>query len=126
MALPRDVATTCGAAQMHISRSLSSDCDVALIGAGPYGLSAASHLKASGFGVRLFGEPMGFWASNMPQGMLLRSPRVASSISDPKLQLTLEAYEAASGTHPLAPVPLDTFVNYGRWFQGQLSAELDR
>src|SRR5262245_57541698 len=112
---------------MHMSnRSFSRDCDVALIGAGPYGLSAAAHLKASGFGVRLFGEPMDFWASKMPQGMLLRSPRVASSISDPKLQLTLEAYEAASGTPPSAPVRLDAFVNYGRWFQSWLRAELDR
>ena len=112
---------------MHmLSRSFSGDCDVALIGAGPYGLSAAAHLKASGFGVRLFGEPMDFWASKMPQGMLLRSPRVASSISDPNLRLTLEAYEAVSGAEPSAPVRLDTFVNYGRWFQGQLSAELDR
>ena len=48
---------------MHmLSRSFSGDCDVALIGAGPYGLSAAAHLKASGFGVRSFGEPMDFWA----------------------------------------------------------------
>ena len=39
-----------------------SACDVAIIGAGPYGLSAAAHLKAAdGLDVRVFGEPMSFW-----------------------------------------------------------------
>jgi FAD-dependent urate hydroxylase len=50
----------------------STDCDVATIGAGPYGLSAGVHLKAKGMAVRLFGEPMEFWAKMMPEGMLLR------------------------------------------------------
>ena len=50
-------------------------CDVAVIGAGPYGLSAGAHLKAKGIAVRVFGEPMEFWANKMPEGMLLRSPR---------------------------------------------------
>jgi 2-polyprenyl-6-methoxyphenol hydroxylase-like FAD-dependent oxidoreductase len=39
-----------------------SACDVAIVGAGPYGLSAAAHLKAAdGLDVRVFGEPMSFW-----------------------------------------------------------------
>jgi len=38
-----------------------SDCDVAVIGAGPYGLSAAAHLiAADGVHVRVFGRPMSF------------------------------------------------------------------
>jgi FAD-dependent urate hydroxylase len=101
-------------------------CEVAVIGAGPYGLSAGSHLKAKGVGVRVFGEPMEFWAKKMPEGMLLRSPRVASNISDPDHAFTLEAYEAAAKIAPRAPLPLDTFVEYGRWFRHQLGSDLDQ
>lgn len=102
------------------------DYDVVIIGAGPYGLSAAAYFKAAGLGVRVFGEPMEFWANRMPEGMLLRSPRGASNIADPNSTLTLDAYEAASGKKPAAPVPLETFVKYGRWFQGQLGSDFDR
>jgi FAD-dependent urate hydroxylase len=107
-------------------RRLPAHCDVAVIGAGPYGLSAGVHLKAKGIAACVFGEPMEFWASKMPEGMLLRSPRVASSLSDPDRAFTLEAYEAASKTEPCAPVPLDTFVEYGRWFRHQLGSDHDR
>ena len=102
------------------------DCDVVVIGAGPYGLSAAAHLKVSGLRVCVFGEPMEFWDTKMPEGMLLRSPRVASTISDPRSDYTLEAYEAASGTQPAARVTRETFVNYGKWFQAHLGSDLDR
>jgi hypothetical protein len=108
------------------SGPLTADCDVAIIGAGPYGLSAGVHLKARGMAVRVFGEPMEFWAHKMPEGMLLRSPRVASNLSDPDRAFTLEAYEAASKKEPCAPLPLDTFVEYGRWFRHQLNSDLDR
>ncbi len=101
-------------------------CEVAVIGAGPYGLSAAAHLKAEGIRVRIFGEPMEFWAKKMPEGMLLRSPRVASNISDPVRAFGLEAYEAAVKIGPSAPLPLDTFVEYGRWFRHQLGSDLDQ
>ncbi|HZQ20681.1 MAG TPA: FAD-dependent oxidoreductase [Terriglobales bacterium] len=103
----------------------STDCDVAIIGAGPYGLSLGAHLKAKGLSVIVFGEPMEFWGSKMPEGMLLRSPRVASNLSDPGNVFTLEAYEQASKIEPCAPLPLDTFVAYGRWFRHQLGEDVD-
>jgi thioredoxin reductase len=102
------------------------DAEVAVIGAGPYGLSAAAHLKAAGVDVRVFGRPMEFWADKMPAGMLLRSPRVASNISDPSDSHTLDAYEAANGLAPAAPVPLEIFVDYGQWFQKQLISNWDQ
>ena len=106
--------------------TFSKDCDVAIIGAGPYGLSSAAHLKALGMEVRVFGEPMEFWANGTPPGMLLRSPREASTISDPKSAFTLEEYESSNGIAPVKRVPKDTFVNYGKWFQEQLGSGLDR
>jgi lysine/ornithine N-monooxygenase len=117
-------------AVMHSARAsgkaASVKLEVAVIGAGPYGLSAGVHLKAKGIPACVFGEPMEFWANKMPEGMLLRSPRVASSLSDPDKAFTLEAYEAASKKEPCAPVPLDTFVEYGRWFRHQLGSDLDQ
>lgn len=104
----------------------NKECDVAVIGAGPYGLSAGAHLKAGGLSVRVFGQPMSFWADKMPAGMLLRSPREASNLSDPRGAFSLEAYEAASGLGPAAPLPLETFVDYGLWFCQQLDSDLDR
>jgi hypothetical protein len=103
----------------------SPECDVAIIGAGPYGLSAGAHLKSKGLGVRVFGPPMDFWANQMPEGMLLRSPREASNLADPKEAVTLEAYESAASIKPVKRVPLETFVCYGRWFQKQCVPDLD-
>ncbi len=91
--------------------------DVAIIGAGPYGLAAAAHLRgANGLRIVGFGEPMSFWRE-MPRGMLLRSPYVASDIADPVGELSLAAYERAISVRPESPVPLSRFVDYGRWVQ---------
>jgi FAD-dependent urate hydroxylase len=103
-----------------------SDAEVAIIGAGPYGLSAAAHLKAAGVDVRIFGKAMEFWADKMPAAMLLRSPRVASNISDPFASHTLDAFESANGIAQAAPLPRETFVDYGLWFQRQLISDLDQ
>lgn len=104
----------------------SFDCQIAIVGAGPYGLSAAAHLRAAGMEPTVFGEPMNFWANGMPAGMLLRSPREASTISDPRSALTLEAYEAASGTMAVKRVAWETFVAYGKWFQKNLGGNLQQ
>jgi cation diffusion facilitator CzcD-associated flavoprotein CzcO len=95
-------------------------CDVAIVGAGPYGLSAAAHLRAAnGLNIRVFGEPMAFWEKHMPKGMLLRSPLAGSHLSDPARGLTLQAYQTATGNKITAPLPLHRFTDYGRWFQSQ-------
>ncbi len=93
-------------------------CDVVIIGAGPYGLSAAAHLRTvKGLEARIFGEPMSFWESNMPSGMLLRSNWTATQIADPHRALTLEAFQASTGDHVARPVSLHHFVRYGHWYQ---------
>jgi cation diffusion facilitator CzcD-associated flavoprotein CzcO len=102
-----------------------TDCDIAIVGAGPYGLAAAAHLRAAdSLRIAAFGETMSFWSNHMPLGMLLRSPYVACSISDPPGRLTLTAYEQAMGQPPVSPVPLSRFVDYGRWFQQAAIPEL--
>lgn len=95
-------------------------CDVAIIGAGPYGLSVAAHLEAAnGLEIRVFGEPMSFWERHMPKGMFLRSPLAGSHLSDPQRSLTLQAYQSATGNQITAPLPLTRFTDYCRWFQSQ-------
>src|SRR3984893_1459887 len=101
--------------------------DVTVLGAGPYGLAAAAHLRQiKGLELRVFGEPMEFWKSHMPEGMLLRSPWAASHISDPQTALTMEAYGTDIGADIPRPIPLDRFVEYGLWFQRQAVPEIDR
>jgi len=110
---------------VNMGKPTHCQIEAAIIGAGPYGLSAAAHMKSLGRDVCVFGEPMEFWANKMPKGMLLRSPRVASNISDPNHAYSLEAYEASIQIPAAAPLPLSTFVEYGRWFRHHLGSAVD-
>ena len=104
-----------------------SRCDIAIIGAGPYGLAAAAHLRTvKGLDVHSFGEPMSFWERNMPVGMFLRSGWAASHIADPNQALMLESFQAASRQIFSTPVPIDRFIQYGQWYQQQAVPDLDR
>ncbi|HLW93439.1 MAG TPA: NAD(P)-binding domain-containing protein [Roseiarcus sp.] len=103
-----------------------NDCETVVIGAGPYGLAVAAHLKARGVSARLIGDPMSFWRRNMPKGMKLRSPWGATSISDPAGALSLDAYVKSQDLARVEPTPLETFVNYGAWFQSNAAPDLDR
>jgi len=93
---------------------------VVVIGAGPYGLSVAAHLHASGLNIRIFGEPMHSWKTNMPDGMFLKSEGCASSLSGPGNGYTIGDYCAAEGlpyAPYAAPVSLDVFTKYALEFQ---------
>lgn len=100
-------------------------CEVTVIGAGPYGLAVAAHLREAGVGTRVFGRAMEFWTDQMPKGMYLRSPRPASHIADPRRELTLDAFERAGHVRLGAPIPLESFVQYGRWYQRRAVPDLD-
>ncbi|MFC5202256.1 MULTISPECIES: FAD-dependent oxidoreductase [Streptomyces] len=103
---------------------------VAVIGAGPFGLSTAAHLRARGIPVRVFGRPMVSWRDHMPEGMLLKSTPAASSIDAPQPGHTLRDYCDAAGIPRLVTdediIPVETFIAYGEWFQRQLVPELEQ
>jgi thioredoxin reductase len=103
-------------------------CDVAIVGAGPYGMSAAAYLlQLKGLDVRLFGEPMSFWERYMPEGMFLRSPWEGSHFADPANRFTLDLYRTVNGNHHLTdPVPLKNYIRYGHWFHQQAGLSSDR
>jgi FAD-dependent urate hydroxylase len=103
----------------------ASKCNVTVIGAGPYGLSAAAYLRAAKIERRVFGEAMAFWANQMPTGMCLRSSWDASHIAHPKAELSLDAYRDRNGNHIGKPIPLERFVDYGKWYQRQAVPDLE-
>jgi hypothetical protein len=99
--------------------------EVAILGAGPYGLAAAAQLRHVGADVRIFGDPMSFWRT-MPEGMLLRSNWTATCIVDYRGPLSLDAYCQATGNRFGRPIPLDRFIQYGEWVQQRVAPNVDR
>ncbi len=103
--------------------------DVAIIGAGPYGLSLAAHLRALGVDFLIFGNPMHTWLTQMPRGMRLKSEGFASTLYDPDSAFTLAHYCRREGI-PYAdlglPIRVETFAAYGLEFQKRFAPELDR
>ena len=75
---------------------MSDRIDVAILGAGPYGLSIAAHLAQRGLSFRIFGKPMQSWLQ-MPCGMTLKSEGFASSLYDPEGALPLGRYSQERG-----------------------------
>jgi thioredoxin reductase len=103
--------------------------EVAIVGAGPYGLSIAAHLRAAGVSFRIFGSPMQSWREQMPTGMLLKSDGFASNLSDPNGSFTLRRFcaEQQIPYHDTRiPVRLDTFTAYGLAFQKRFVPELEQ
>jgi thioredoxin reductase len=102
--------------------------DIAVVGAGPYGLSIAAHLRKRGLSFRIFGPPMDTWISHMPKGMCLKSDGFASDIYDPDRAFTLKNFCSERGI-PYAdmglPVRLETFTSYGLAFKERMVPELE-
>ncbi len=102
--------------------------DVAIIGAGPYGLSCSACLQGAGIDHAIFGPPMQTWREAMPAGMHLKSEGFASNLRDPDRRLTLGAY-CAQRNLPYRdfglPVPLQTFIDYALDFQAGAVPHLD-
>src|ERR1700675_4809436 len=97
--------------------------EIAIIGAGPYGLSIAAHVRRLGASFRAFGRPMDSWLAHMPKGMMLKSDGFASNIYDPQSAFTLEQFCAERGIeygHTGVPVKIDTFTNYGLAFRDRM------
>lgn len=107
---------------------MNSRIPIAIIGAGPYGLSLAAHLRARGVDFRIFGRPMEFWLKHMPTGMALKSDGFASNIYDADGRFTLKRFCAERDIAYAdigMPVLLSTFSAYGLAFKEALVANLE-
>jgi cation diffusion facilitator CzcD-associated flavoprotein CzcO len=101
---------------------------VAIIGAGPYGLSIAAHLRSLGVDYRVFGRPLDTWKSHMPAGMMLKSDGFASNLSAPGTEGTLAAYCARTGHEyhdTRLPVSLDLCIEYALDFQQRFVPDVE-
>ncbi len=107
----------------------TSETDVAIIGAGPYGLSIAAHLGAADIEHQIFGVPMSFWAEHMPKGMLLKSDGVASNIYDPQSSFRLRDFCRENSVEYAdigIPVRIESFNAYGVAFQKRFAPKLQQ
>ena len=109
----------------QVASTLPATYDVVVVGAGPYGLSVASHLLQRGLKVGIFGKPLSFWREHMPEHMLLRSYWWATNVSDGQRRYGLERYFQETGQQALDPMPIETFIAYGLWFQQRAVPNVD-
>ena len=95
---------------------------VAIIGAGPYGLSLAAHLTARNVEHRIFGHPMRFWSRIAEAGgeRYLKSYCFGTNISAPTPGYTFADYNGPRGLETFEPCSMANFTAYGRWFQQSL------
>jgi hypothetical protein len=95
---------------------------VAIIGAGPYGLSLAAHLAARNIEHRIFGRPMKFWSGIAEVGgeRYLKSYCFGTNISAPTPGHTFADYNRPRGLETFEPCSMENFTAYGHWFQQSL------
>jgi FAD-dependent urate hydroxylase len=97
--------------------------EVLIIGAGPFGLSISTHLRAQGIDHLIVGRPMDTWRTHMPAGMYLKSEPYGSDMSCPQHGYDLEGYSRSERIPNIergTPVPLDWFLDYSDWYIKQL------
>jgi lysine/ornithine N-monooxygenase len=97
--------------------------DVAVIGAGPFGLSVAAHLNDRP--VRVFGAPMETWRTRMPPDMRLRSDWEETSLSAPSDRGSIDVWSRAEDEPREEPIPLARFLQYADWFRTTFVPEND-
>jgi thioredoxin reductase len=100
--------------------------DTVIVGAGPYGLSIAAHLRAADLPFQIFGSTLESWRAFMPVGMVLKSEPFASNLWDPGRRFTLERFAAERKLpykHSGRPLSLANFLDYAEWFQQRAVGE---
>jgi thioredoxin reductase len=102
---------------------LTSTLDIAVVGAGPFGLSVAAHLQQ--FEVRTFGQAMETWRTRMPHGMLLRSAWTETSLSARGGAGSLDEWARDVDEPRREPIPLELFLRYGAWFADRFVKDRD-
>jgi lysine/ornithine N-monooxygenase len=99
-----------------------SKVDIAIIGAGPYGLSLAAHLRAQNLEHRIFGHPMRFWSDVAAAAgeRYLKSFCFATNLSAPAPGYTFPDYNGPRNLETVEPCSIANFTQYGQWFQQKI------
>lgn len=103
------------------------EVDVAIIGAGPYGLSISAQLRTLRVEHQVFGSPMSFWRDCIPPDMELKSEGPACDLFDSDREFTIEAFYKQI-SRPFVGrviVPNEIFVAYGLEFQKRCAPHVD-
>src|SRR6516225_4606323 len=98
--------------------------NVAIVGAGPYGISLAAHLRARVVNFRIFGRSMGFWR-DMPIGINLKSLAFATNIFVPEPGYTFDAWCRKHHLEDFEPCTMQSFAAYGLGVQERFVPELE-
>lgn len=96
-----------------------SNTTIAIIGAGPYGLSLAAHLASKNIEHRIFGRPMQFWSkiAEAGDGRFLKSYCFGTNLSSPQPGFSFADYNRPRGLETFEPCSMGNFTAYGHWFQ---------
>ena len=100
-----------------------SSTDVVIVGAGPYGLSLAAHLRARGVAHRIYGQPMGAWR-RMPR-MYLKAFGFMMDVAAPG-GLTYVDYCREHGLESWEPCAIEDYERYGLTIQREFVPDLVR
>jgi hypothetical protein len=103
---------------------MTRDTEVAIIGAGPYGLSLAAHLRARGVKYRIFGDPMRFWR-DMPVGVNLKSLAFATNIYVPQRGFSFPEWCRDHRLEDFEPCTMQSFAAYGMEMQARFVPDLE-
>lgn len=94
---------------------IKAPVDLAIIGAGPAGLSLAAHAAHHGLSVALFGEPMSFWKRSIVP-LPLRSLPGSTNIDTPRAGYTYAEFAREVGLVELKNIPFHAFLAYAQRF----------
>jgi FAD-dependent urate hydroxylase len=103
----------------------SEDTDVAIVGAGPYGLSLAAQLRWRNIKFRIFGQAMKFWR-DMPIGVNLKSLAFATNIFVPEPGNTFPDWCRQRGLEDFEPCTMQSFAQYGLDMQQRFVPDLEQ
>src|SRR3982074_1965047 len=84
---------------------MTETTDVVIVGAGPYGLSLAAHLRA--------------------RGVSFKSLAFETNISVPERGHTFAEWCRQRNLEDFEPCTMETFAAYGLWLQGRFVPELE-
>jgi len=105
--------------------SFDSATDVAIVGAGPYGLSLSTYLTHRNVQHRVFGYPMQTWRAMFPT-MGLKSPDFGTTIASPHAGATFIEYGRKQGNDMREPISISLFAQYGEWLQQRFVPQVEQ